>query len=96
MLVVISWFILAICTYFLWFNRFNEVFKKSGGVISILEDAMEQLESDYKIRPDNFHQAATKTIVLVFSIFAWPFMLYMVVNSYFHDYNKDFEKYFKR
>jgi hypothetical protein len=92
---MIAWFVITACTYFLWFNRFDKVCEKHGGIVEAFRKAMEADTPDYKLSPPNFHDAALKTIVLVSSIIAWPFMLWMVLKSYFYDYNQDLEEYFK-
>jgi hypothetical protein len=92
---MIAWFVITACTYLLWFNRFDKVCEKHGGIVEAFRKAMEADTPDYKLSPPNFHPAAIKTIVLVFSIVAWPFMLWMVLKSYFYDYNQDLEEYFK-
>ena len=91
--LISCWLIITVCTYLLWFNRFNKVSENYGGIIEAFRKAMEAEIPEYKLNPTNFHSAAVKTLVLVASILVWPFMLYMVIRSYFYDYNRDLEKY---
>ena len=88
---MIAWFVITACTYFLWFNRFDKVCEKHGGISEALRKATEADIPEYKLDPTNFHPAV-KTTVLVFSTIGWPFMLWMVLKSYFYDYNQDLEE----
>lgn len=90
-MIFLAWFVVTVCTYLLWFNRFNKVSEEHGGIIEAFRKSMESEDPDYKLAPTNFHPAAVKTVILVFSIIGWPLMLWMIVKSYFYDYNKELE-----
>lgn len=88
MIYLTSWFILAVCSYCLWFRRSDVLFEEYGGFVEafkiyVFRDNPDDLaEIEYLVSP------VLKTILLVASFITWPAMLFCVVKSYFYFANE--------
>lgn len=86
MTYILSWFILASCTYLLGKIYIENLFRPYGGLPSVcrkiwLEDEENTYEDKFALEnmPDGFIAAILYTMLLVLNLFVWPLLLCVII-----------------
>lgn len=83
---ILTWFLLATCSFSLAKSYIENLFRPYGGLPSVcrkvwLEDEENTPEDKFALEnmPDSFIAAVLYTMLLIFTIFLWPIVLCVII-----------------
>lgn len=83
---ILTWFLLATCSFLLAKSYIEKLFRPCGGLPSVcrkvwLEDEENTPEDKFTLNemPDSFIAAILYTMLLIFTLFLWPIVLCVII-----------------